>query len=282
MPGSFEEFDDSAWDYGEQLFRAWKKALQGREVYEEIARKVAEHSIAKATKIYPPLKGAFNVVYRVDFLTGPHSAIRFPIPAYFRYAEEKLQAEVAVMRYVADHTSIPIPLVLHSGTREESPRQLGPFLIVEWVDHACDMADVLNAPGIQRPLLNPNIGEGELVHMYSQMADILLQLSKCEFAAIGSLNIVQEDREPEVMRRALSLNLSQLVNFSRIPHYKLPNLSRTFSDSAEYYSELADMHLQQLSFQRNQAIDSAADCQRKYIARYVMTWLPSMPNHFAH
>ncbi|KND87285.1 hypothetical protein TOPH_08061 [Tolypocladium ophioglossoides CBS 100239] len=44
-------------------------------------------------------------------------------------------------------------------------------------------------------------------------------------------------------------------------------MSRTFADSSECHSVLADMHLQQLSFQRNQAIESPADCRKNYIAR---------------
>ncbi|POR35768.1 Uncharacterized protein TPAR_04047 [Tolypocladium paradoxum] len=271
MAASFEEFDESAWDYGDRLFHEWNRGLRKRALYLEIVQIMARHSLGKAVEICPPRRGAFNVLYRVVFAAGPGSIIRFPIPAYFQYAEEKLRAEVAVMRYISDHTSIPIPPVIRSGTKDESPGGLGPFLIMEWVDNECDMADVLNTPGLEdnkAPVLDPNIDEHKLLFMYSQMADILLQISRCEFAAIGSLGIADENgHPPKVTTRPLSLNVSQLANFSRVPHYELPATSKTFTDSAEYYSALADMHLQQLSFQRNQAIESAADCRKKYIAR---------------
>jgi hypothetical protein len=57
--------------------------------------------------------------------------IRFLQPVYFEYAEEKLLAEVAAMRYISENTTIPIPFVLHYGMKEESPGGLGPFIMME-------------------------------------------------------------------------------------------------------------------------------------------------------
>lgn len=131
MAPSFEEFDDAAWDHGEQLFGVWKKKLYNKELYHEIVRKVVEHRLGgDPLEICAPQEGAFNVYYRIRFADGPGAMIRFPIPAYFKYAEEKLLAEVAVMRYISDNTSIPMPFVLHHGMEEESPGGLGPFIIM--------------------------------------------------------------------------------------------------------------------------------------------------------
>lgn len=271
MPGSFEEFDDAAWDYGEELFAAWKKTLYNKELYYEIVRKVKEHRMGgDALEICAPQRGAFNVYYRIRFAAGAGAMIRFPIPSYFKYAEEKLLAEIAVMRYISDNTTIPLPFVLHYGMKEESPGGLGPFIIMEWVENAGDVVDVLNTPGLRYedpPVLDPHIDEEKLEHMCSQMADILLQLCKCNFTAIGSLGFRDEEDDPEVTTRPLSLNIAQLANFGRVPHFELPSTTMTFTSSSSYYCALADMHLQQLSFQRNQAIDSADDCRKKYIAR---------------
>ncbi|KAJ6440714.1 hypothetical protein O9K51_06504 [Purpureocillium lavendulum] len=268
MPGSFEEFDDSAWDYGDKIFQDWKQALQTSDTYKSIAEATKEHSMAIATEILPPIKGAFNVVYRVDFVTGASSAFRLSIPSYFDSGDEKILAEVATMRYIADKTSIPVPFVFHYGSKEKSPKKLGPFLIMEWIKHDCDMCEVLNAPDIRSPFLNPSIEQEKLLHMYGQMADILLQLSLCEFTSIGSLGVELEDEGgPDVATRPLSLNISQLGNFARVPPSQLPDRDKIFMSSTSYYSALADMHLQQLSFQRNQAVDSADNCRKKYIAR---------------
>ncbi|KAL1863848.1 hypothetical protein VTK73DRAFT_6348 [Phialemonium thermophilum] len=281
MPASFEEFDDLAWDHGNALFLEWKKRLTLRQTYYDVAKKVEEHANSgRATKIDPPQKGAFNVYYRVHFSHGPKALIRFPIPAYFQYREEKLMGEVAVMRYVADKTSVPVPLVLYHGSAEESPGGLGPFVIMEWVENEGDLADVLNTPGLaysDPPVLNPQIDPEILDEVYSQLADILLQLYACDLEAIGSLDFLDGDvtRDPVVCRRPLSLNLSQLVNFARVPDFELPSRSQTYKSSSEYYRVLADMHLRQLSFQRNQAISSADDCRRKYVARQLFRYAAS-------
>lgn len=273
MPGSFEEFDDYAWKHGQGLFLEWKKILFKEEIYYGLGKKVQEHANSGfAKKIDRPEKGAFNVHYRVHFAHGPKAIIRIPIPAYFQYAEEKLLDEVAAMSYISNHTSIPIPLVHHHGSRNECPGNLGPFIIMEWIENEGDLVDILNSPGLSEsdtPVLNPDIDEMTLENVYSEVADVLLQLSRCEFEVIGSLRFPDGDSTecPGVSKRPLSLNMSQLANFARVPHFLLPPTERTFGSSSEYYSALADMHLQQLSFQRNQAIDSADDCRKKYIAR---------------
>ncbi|KND87282.1 hypothetical protein TOPH_08062 [Tolypocladium ophioglossoides CBS 100239] len=53
------------------------------------------------------------------------------------------------MWYISDHTSIPIPLIIHCSTKDASPGGLGPFLMMEWVDNEGDMSDVLNTPGFE-------------------------------------------------------------------------------------------------------------------------------------
>ncbi|KAL7919503.1 phosphotransferase family protein [Trichoderma austrokoningii] len=272
MAPSFEEFDDDAWDYGDELFQAWMEKLQDEDLYYDIVAKIKEHQMGgDVVKAYAPQKGSFNVYYRVRFHMD-EAMIRFPIPAYFKDAEEKLTAEFAAMRYMSKHATIPLPFVYHHGTKEESPRELGPFLVMEWVENSGDCVDVVNTPGLaveDVPVLDPNVDEHKLEDLYGQLADVLLQLSKCKFPLIGSLGFRdgQDDSEPEVLQRPLSLNLSQMANLARVPHFELPPISTTFKTSSEYYSALADMHLQQLSFQRNNAIDSPDDCRKKYIAR---------------
>lgn len=271
MTPSFEEFDETAWDHGQELFEKWKKRLYGGNVYQEIIEKVAAHRMGgDPIQLCSPQKGAFNVQYRLRYATGSDAMIRFPIPAHFDYAREKLLAEVAVMRHVSDHTTVPLPFILHHGMKSESPGELGPFIIMEWVENAGDVVDVLNTPGLSYqdpPALNPSIVEDKLRHMYGQMADILLQLCQKGFNAIGSLGFPSDEDDPTVMTRPLSMNLAQLANLARVPLSFLPPATRTFSTSSDYYKVLADLHLSQLCFQRNQAIDSADDCRKKYVAR---------------
>jgi hypothetical protein len=52
-----------------------------------------------------------------------------------------------------------------------------------------------------------------------------------------------------------------------LPRSKLPRASETFQSASSYFSTLADLHLEHLTPQRNDAVDSADDCRRRYIAR---------------
>lgn len=272
MPGSFEEFDRSAWDRGEEIFEAWKPRLYNKELFYEIVGKVKDYHLARNPyEICAPRKGAFNVYYRVRFTSDKDAMIRIAQPAYFRCIEEKLVTEVAAIRYISHHTTVPVPLVLHHGMQEECPGEVGPFMIMTWIENTGDLSDLLKTPGLGDKVpavFNPDLDETKIEHLYGQVADVLLQLSQCEFTSIGSLGFPNgRDSDPEVVGRPLSINILQLGNFARVPHFELPSPSKTFKTSSEYYSALADMHLQQLSYQRNNAIKSADECRKKYIAR---------------
>jgi hypothetical protein len=121
-------------------------------------------------------------------------------------------------------------------------------------------------------VLDPDMDERRLKRIYMQIADIMLQLAQCHFPLIGSLgchtnNNTGGKTDIKVLARPLTLNMFLLGNFARVPHFQLPTPSKTFATSSEFYSALPDMHLQQLSFQRNLACSSADDCRKKYIAR---------------
>lgn len=274
MAPSYELYDDEAWERGEAIFEAMKEKLHDHVLYYEIAGFVTKYRMSgNPTTFFPPRIGGFNFHYRMQYSDGHSAIIRFPLPGFFHMEEEKVYAEVAAMRYIADNTTIPVPFVLHYGTADESPGKLGPFIIMEYIDNSGDMVDALNAPGRpsnEKPVLDPKIDEEKLEFLYGQMADIMLQLSKCDFSRIGCLGVRNRDSgdsDLDITCRPLSFNVAQLGEVGGVPHFELPATSRTFSSSSDYYSSLADMHLQQLSFQRNQAIKSADDCRKKYIAR---------------
>jgi hypothetical protein len=130
------------------------------------------------------------------------------------FPDEKVQYEVATMRHVATHTTIPIPHIYHYGTAAENPTGLGSFIIMDYIDHHENMSRALldpKRPIDERPELNPNIPEEKLELLYGQMANILLQLSALRFPRIGSL---VEDREQNVSRvegRPLTANMMDLV-----------------------------------------------------------------------
>jgi len=71
----------------------------------------------------------------------------------------------------------------------------------------------------------------------------------------------------------VTFNMNELVQLGNFPRSKLP--STPYITSSDYLKALADMHFTHLSTQRNDAIDSATDCRRKYIARHLFRNLTS-------
>jgi hypothetical protein len=208
----------------------------------------------------------------MKFKDGGSAVIRFPCPGASVFPEEKVQREIAVMRFLEHFTNIRIPHILHSGMTEESPCGLGPFLIMEYLNHEYDFIDALNIPGRsreERPIMNPDISSDRLELVYSQMADILLQLSSHCFSEIGCISKANEDDEFDdkwvVKHRPLTFNTNELVQLGGFPAKLLPQ--HTFTTASSYYESLAEMHMTHLSSQRNDAIESAEDCRQKYIAR---------------
>lgn len=128
--------------------------------------------------------------FRMKFEDGGSAIIRFPKPGVTMFLEEKIRNEVAIIRYIQQHTTIPVPFILHWGTEEENRLGLGPFIIMEYIDHTMDLSDVLNTPGFaieDRPILDLNINNAKLELLYWQFADVVLQLSTLQLPRIGSL-----------------------------------------------------------------------------------------------
>lgn len=247
-------FDDIAWEQSDNVYEECRTKLLKPENLTEIALFVAKYHLGTPVEVRTPLTGAYNVAVVIDFRGGGSTLIRFPKPGRVMFPEEKVRNEVAVMRYIQAHTSIPVPFILHWGTKEQSPCGLGPFIIMEYVNHDCDISDALNTPGIpyeDRPILDPTIDEGKLRKLYGQMADVLLQLSMLSFPKIGSLN--QEDDEDTwaVAARPLAANMNEVVQLGTLPRIKLPDKSATFETSSSYLTTLANLHLSHLTCQRD-------------------------------
>ncbi|GES59578.1 hypothetical protein ATEIFO6365_0003085800 [Aspergillus terreus] len=175
------------------------------------------------------------------------------------------------MRFIEQHTSIRVPHVLYHGTTEESPVGLGPFIVMEYIENDSDLVDAVNIPGRSdddRPILDPHITEDRLRSVYSQIAEILLQLGRYPFREIGCISSKDDDDdygEYVVTHRPLIINMNELVQLGGFLPHLLPQTS--FKTASSYFLALAKMHMIHLESQRNNAVTSAEDCRRKYIAR---------------
>lgn len=142
---------------------------------------------------------------------------------------------------------------------------------MEYIKHDMNMGDALNSPDLtkdDRLVLDPNIDLDKLEKLYGQFASILLQLWRLPLPEnkIGSLVQVDDDRPTrQISGRPVSMNMNELVCLGALPRRELPTI--TFENTTSYLETLADLHVGHLKSQRNDTIDSADDCRRKYVGR---------------
>lgn len=140
----------------------------------------------------------------------------------------------------------------------------GPYIVMEFVEGDIPsniLKDPLKKEG--RPVLNPRISDRALKIAYREMAYLVLELSKPQFAQIGAL--VQEGKEFVVGKRPFTFNMNELVTSANLGPADLP--TSTFESAADYFAALAEQQLSHLRHQRNDAVTDEADCQKKFVAR---------------
>ncbi|KAJ5705905.1 hypothetical protein N7536_001594 [Penicillium majusculum] len=239
MKGKLMYFDEVAWDKSDEELSTWKTTLLTSDSMKRITTLIKTHRKGIADQLFTPQKGSFNMIIRLRFIDGASAIIRFPIPGYSIFPEEKLHHEVSVMRFLERNTETRIPHIFHHGSRAESPLGLGPFIIMEYIDHNADLVDALNTPGIpdeERPVLDPDIDEDRLRSVYNQMAGLLLQVAKHSFPRIGCISNSAEDGfedEWVVEHRPLSINMNELVQVGGVRTEDLPGMTETFASGAE-------------------------------------------------
>jgi hypothetical protein len=194
-----------------------------------------------------------------------------------QFAEEKILYEVAATRYIAAHTTIPVPNIIHHGTAAENPTGLGPFIIMDYIEHDQHMSRALRDPDESsgtRSVLNPNIPKETLELLYGQMANILLQLSTLKFPRIGSLlekSGETGEKSTCVEGRPLDANMNAICIHNNASASILP--SQTYTSAHEWYSALADLHMAQFTLQHNDAVEDEDDARDKYVARQLFRTL---------
>lgn len=267
LKGEYLDYDAESWDRSTEIYTTWKKKLLKTENLKAIGRLIDKYRGGVPDSLSGPQKGAFNAWIRLKFVDGGSAVMRIPLPGKTMFPEEKVCREVAVMRFLTEKTSIPVPFVLYSGTTEESPDGLGPFIIMEFIEHEHDLVDALNTPGIpyeDRPILDPCISKERLHSVYGQMAEIMLQFSQHTFDKIGCIGSMDEGDSWVVTHRPLTLNMNELVQLGNVSPHVLPQ--GPFDTSTSYYLALADMHKAHLLAQRDDEIQPS-QFRHMYVAR---------------
>ncbi|EPS31220.1 hypothetical protein PDE_06175 [Penicillium oxalicum 114-2] len=193
---TIQSYDDVAWSISTQIWENWPELLcADGDIYNDIG--------VILSKEFKPLKwalfgylstGAVDTCFKMEFTNGYGAVIRFPLPGAVMFPVDKVRNEVSTMRYVLEKTSDKIPILVPSVVRwistKESPSELGPFIIMNYIHHTRTMTDLLERPGRpggQQPVLNPDLDAGKLEALYGKLCKVVLSLSTLSMSKIGSL-----------------------------------------------------------------------------------------------
>ncbi|KAK8005934.1 hypothetical protein PG991_012231 [Apiospora marii] len=164
--------DDMIWEKLDEAVEQCEQTLRKATTCKEVKRLILQYRPGEVRGLHEPVKGTYNFVYRLKYEDGSSALMRVPIPGVVPFPEEKIRYEVATMRYVAAHTTIPVPHVYHHGTAAAFPSGLGPFIIMVHIDHHQNMSRELLDPerDEERPILDPNVSEVKSELLYGQMS----------------------------------------------------------------------------------------------------------------
>ncbi|KFA53782.1 hypothetical protein S40293_01715 [Stachybotrys chartarum IBT 40293] len=267
MPSLKTYFDEIEETNGDDECRAWLSRVIDAKV--ALATFVAaRRGGGRATEYVGFLKGSFNLSFRFKFSDGgPDAIIRFPKPGHTATAlvEEKVANEVQVMDYLSQNTTIPIPRVLSWGLTAESPQQLGPFIIMDYIEGIV-LSKILQQStksDEEDMVLDPSVDNSMLTKIYRQIADYLLQLSRLTFTRIGAIS--KDGNTWSVTKRPLTYNMNELTTVAGYPADLLS--TSTFDRASDYLKSVAHEHLAHLRIQRNLA-DDPEIAQARFIARH--------------
>lgn len=112
--------DDVAWDQAEETPDNWLAHFLRHDILRPIGKFMLDHNGGIRTEFAILKKGSYNISLRLKD-EGVASIIRLSQPGAIFSPEEKVANEVAVIRFLTDKRSIPIPFVQISVPKEESP-----------------------------------------------------------------------------------------------------------------------------------------------------------------
>lgn len=261
-------------DHYEDIGIDWILFACAEEKRQPIMDLVARHykdGTRRPTKLHKPIRGGYNANWRVEF-EDDSAMLHIPLPGQGVFLDEKVRAEVATMKLIEARTTIPVPHIYHWGYAADNPSGLGPFIIMDYIEHEKDMVEILKHEDqafeyIMEHGIGPHVSESTLLKAYRQMANILLQLSTLEMPYIGSPAIDESSGDVQISGRPVPANMNEMITGGGNPFCGLPAKETKFATAKDYYSALADMHLSQFAFQYNHAITGPNDCRDKYVAR---------------
>ncbi|KAH6705777.1 kinase-like domain-containing protein [Verticillium dahliae] len=188
----------------------------------------SRYNNGKFCRVVGKASGSFNVCVFIEFYEDSAKwIVRIPIEPAFDDAWIKIKSEVATMRYLKLETQVPVPIVHAYGrdvclTLENERTQM--FLITEFI-HGCSLNKKL--------LINAKYEHR--TRFFSQLIDILAELRRLEFPAIGSLTPSSDGSPGPDVGPVISMSAVTL----RQPHHRTLSLAhrlphKPFASTVDY------------------------------------------------
>lgn len=263
-------YDEIAEKMGDDEWGKWKSQVLNAK--DEIAHFVARYRPRNQTpEVIDWMEGSFNLCLRVMFNDGgPDAMIRFPGLGHSAFRDEKTLNEVEIINFIHENTTIPVPRLLGWGLTKDSPRQLGPFIISEFVQ-GVSLCSILSDPTDPQTLwLDPKIDTQILDTVYEQIADFMLQLYQFNFSSIGAISKDASLGTWSVKRRPLTYSMNELTTSTFYPPDEFP--TTPFSSSTDYFKSLTKSYMTHIRTQRNYCANPKA-AKDLYISRHLFTQL---------
>jgi len=258
-------FDELAEKIGDDQWDKWKERVL--DAKEEIAAFVASRQPGRGAEVLDWFQGSFNFCLQIMYTDKtPDAIIRFPGPGHTTFRDEKIWNEVQVIQFLQENTNIPVPRLISWGLTEDSPQHFGPFIISDFVE-GVHLSDILRDPrDAKRLYLNPQIDGEILDNVFSQIADIMLQLYRFDFHRIGAISKASSTGSWSVTRRPLTYSMNELATTAFYPVDKFP--TAPFASAGEYFRSLVSEQKTHLWTQRN-LCGSPAEAHNRYVSHHL-------------
>ncbi|KAL2192125.1 kinase-like protein [Thermothelomyces heterothallicus CBS 203.75] len=169
----------------------------------DVCKLASQHNSSKTCRMFrDPANGSYNVCYFVEFEDGTRWVVRIPLEPYISNVWDKVQSEVATVRYLQTKTTIPVPHIHafgRGGTVDEKNPTGHAYIIQSYI------------PGQSLDIVAfrwKDITQRE--YFYSQLVDIFAQLRQQEFPYAGSLMPDPDGATSPVVGPLLSIQLNEL------------------------------------------------------------------------
>lgn len=72
------EKDDLAWEKSDEEVESWERSLHNSDIYRGIGNLITKYKPGEPVKLYSPIRGGYNIFYRLEYSDGTSAAMRIP------------------------------------------------------------------------------------------------------------------------------------------------------------------------------------------------------------